>query len=72
MAKKHSLNLEFNEEAYGILEELSSSLGKSKAETLRQALILRHFVEKQKQEGNALGIIRDNRVEKEIILGYWG
>lgn len=62
------MTIELNDNAYQMLEELQHKTGKSKAELLRQGLILRDYAERQKEEGKALGVIRNGEVEQEIIL----
>jgi len=60
--------IELNDKAYQMLEALQQKTGKSKAELLRQGLILRDYAERQREEGKILGIIKDGEVEQEIIL----
>ena len=42
------MTIELNDKAYQMLEELQHKTGKSKAELLRQGLILRDYAERQR------------------------
>ena len=68
MEKEHRLNLELNDEAFKLLTKIAESTGKSKTEVLRQALVLRAYLQEQKEQGKSLAVTRDNQIEKEIIL----
>ncbi len=62
------LNVEFSGRASEILEELATKYGKSKAEMLRIALALLMAAEKAEENGGALAIAKDGKVEKELVL----
>lgn len=62
------LTLELNEEAYTLLEEMRRNTGKTKAELIRQGIVLRHFAEEQRHNGRSLCISNGGSIEKEILL----
>ena len=63
------LTVEFNDELDKILEDLKAKTGKSRAEILRQGIILRDYYERQKREGKKITITnKDDKIEKEIVL----
>jgi len=52
-----SLNLNLNKKAWDILTRLSKTTGKSKAEILRNALMLVNLAEKEKKKKHTLAFI---------------
>jgi len=64
---KAKLNIQFNARQNQVLEEISDDLSMTKAGVLKAALALYEIVLREKRQGNALGIIRNDKVIKEII-----
>ena len=52
-----SLNLNLNDEAWKILEELSQKSGKPKAEIIRNALMLIYLAHEEQEKNHYLGIV---------------
>lgn len=63
----HKLNVQFNEKQNKALEEMADDLGTSKAAVLKTALSLLQLAIKEKREGNALGVVKGEKVIKEIV-----
>ncbi len=61
------LNVQFNERQTKALEEMAAELGTTKAGVLKAALALLELALRERREGNALGVVRGDRVVKEII-----
>ena len=61
------LNVEFTDQQRKLLDEMAEDLGTTKAGVLRTALALLQVAVREKKEGNQVGIIRDNKVLKEIV-----
>ena len=66
--RMHRLTLEMNDEAYALLEDLRKQTGKTRAELIRQGIVLRHFAQNVKQEGKALCVANGGGIEKEVLL----
>lgn len=64
----HRMTIEFNDQAYNLLGDLSGMTGKTKVDLLRQGLILRHYFEVQNQEGNSIALVNGGKIKQEIIL----
>ena len=62
------LTVEFNGKVEAILERLKKETGKSRAEILRQGLILRDYFQKQSKNGKHISVTSGNKIEKEVIL----
>jgi hypothetical protein len=65
MANK--LNVQFNDRQNKSLEEMAEELGTTKAGVLKTALALLEVALREKREGNSLGVIKGEKVMKEII-----
>lgn len=61
------LHIQFNERQSKVLEEMAAELGTTKAGVLKSALALLELALRERREGNALGVVRGDRVVKEII-----
>ena len=68
MTKKKRLNLELSPEAYELLQKLAEASGKNKAEVLRTGLALYGIAEEEKTKGRRLGVVKDEKVVKEIVV----
>lgn len=65
MANK--LNVQFNDRQSKRLEDLAAEMGTTKAGVLKTALVLLEVALREKKEGNSLGVIKGDKVMKEII-----
>ncbi len=65
MASK--LNVQFNDRQTKRLESMADELGTTKAGVLKTALSLLEVALREKKEGNSLGVIKGEKVVKEII-----
>ena len=65
MANK--LNVQFNDRQNKSLEDMAEELGTTKAGVLKTALALLEVALREKRGGNALGVIKGEKVVKEII-----
>jgi hypothetical protein len=63
----HKLNVQFNDRQSKSLEDMAEELGTTKAGVLKTALALLEVALREKKDGNALGIIKGEKVVKEII-----
>ena len=61
------LNVQFNEKQGKALEEMAEELGTTKAAVLKTALSLLQLALREKREGNALGVVKGDKVVKEIV-----
>lgn len=61
------LNVQFNEKQKKVLEELASDLGTTKTGVLKTGLSLLQIALRERKLGNQLGVVRDDKVVKEII-----
>jgi hypothetical protein len=64
---KKRLNLEFSAAASDLLEQLAASSDRSKTEVLRTGLALYGIAFEESRKGNALGIVKEGTVLKEIV-----
>jgi len=65
----YRINVTLNDEGEKLIEKLAKKTKKSKAELVRQGIILRDYYEKQKEKGKQICVAdKDDKVEKEIIL----
>ncbi|NDJ18680.1 hypothetical protein [Myxacorys almedinensis] len=62
------LNLDLSEEAYSLLQELAEAEDKNMAEVLRTGLALYGIAHEERQRGRSLGVVKDDRVIKEIVI----
>ena len=65
MASK--LNVQFNDRQNKSLEGMAEELGTTKAGVLKTALALLEVALREKRDGNSLGVIKGEKVVKEII-----
>jgi len=65
MASK--LNVQFNDRQNKRLEDMAEELGSTKAGVLKTALVLLEIALREKREGYSLGVIKGEKVIKEII-----
>jgi hypothetical protein len=65
MANK--LNVQFNERQQKALEDMAEELGTTKAGVLKTALALLEVAIRERREGNALGVVKGDKVLEEII-----
>ena len=61
------LHVQFNERQSKTLEDMAAELGTTRAGVLKSALALLELALRERREGNALGVVRGDRVVKEII-----
>lgn len=61
------LNVQFNEKQGKALEDMADELGTTKAAVLKTALSLLQLALREKKEGNALGVVKGDKVVKEIV-----
>lgn len=65
----YRINVTVNNEGEELIEKLAKKTNKSKAELIRQGIILRDYYEKQKEKGKHICVAtKDDKVEKEILL----
>lgn len=67
-APKKRLNLDLTPDAYEELQRLAEESGKNMADILRAGLKLYTVAQDGSKEGHSLGIIKDNKVLKEILI----
>jgi hypothetical protein len=65
MASK--LNVQFNDRQAQSLEQMAQEMGTTKAGVLKTALTLLEVAIRERKEGNALGVVKGEKVLKEII-----
>ena len=61
------LNVQFNDRQAKALEEMAEEMGTTKAGVLKTALTLLEVAIRERKEGNALGVVKGDKVVKEII-----
>jgi hypothetical protein len=61
------LNVQFTDRQRKMLDEMAEDLGTTKAGVLKTALSLLQVAVREKKDGNQLGVVRDNKVVKEIV-----
>ena len=61
------LNVQFSEMQKKSLEQMAEELSTTKAGVLKAALSLMEVTLRERRGGNRIGVIRDNKVVKEII-----
>lgn len=65
----YRINVTLNDEGEKIIERLVKKTKRSRADIVRQGIILRDYYEKQKEKGKHICVAtKDDKVEKEIIL----
>jgi hypothetical protein len=61
------LNIHFTDKQKELLDELAVDLGTTKAGVLKKGMSLLQVAVREKRSGNQLGVVRDDKVVKEII-----
>jgi hypothetical protein len=61
------LNVQFNDKQGKALEDMADELGTTKAAVLKTALSLLQLALREKKEGNSLGVVKGDKVVKEIV-----
>lgn len=62
------MTVAFNDKASAMLGRLQKSTGKSKVEILRTALTLLDYAEEKKGCGEALALVKENKIRQEILI----
>ena len=62
------LNVDFNDQAYEVLEDLRNRTGRTKAELLRTALALLKIAYDEQEQGRALASVQGEDIRREYIL----
>lgn len=64
-----SMNLKLNEKAWKILDELSKKSGKTKAEILRNALVLMDMVQEQEEKDQIMAFVdkKNDKVTTKVL-----
>jgi len=65
--KRKRLNLDLTPEAYELLERLAKDSGKNMTDVLRTGLALYGIAQDEAKKGRSLGIVKDDKVIKEIL-----
>ncbi len=65
MASK--FNVQFSDRQNQTLNDMAEEMGTTKAGVLKTALVLLEVALRERKEGNGLGVIRGEKVVKEII-----
>jgi hypothetical protein len=61
------LNVQFNDRQAKRLEDMAEEMGTTRAGVLKTALALLDVAIRERKEGNALGVVKGDKVVKEII-----
>ena len=61
------LNVQFSDRQNKTLEDMADEMGTTKAGVLKTALALLEVALRERKEGNALGVVKGDKVVKEII-----
>jgi len=61
------LNIQFNDRQKKALDEMADDLGTTKAGVLKTALSLLEVALREKKLGNQIGVVKDDKVVKEIV-----
>lgn len=61
------LNVQFNDMQQEALTEMAHELGTTKAGVLKTALSLLEVALREKKQGNRIGVVKDEKVVKEIV-----
>ena len=61
------LNVQFNDRQNKSLEDMADEMGTTKAGVLKTALALLEVALRERKEGHALGVVKGDKVVKEII-----
>ena len=63
----NKLNVQFNDRQSKTLEDMADEMGTTKAGVLKTALALLEVAIRERKEGNSLGVVKGDKVIKEII-----
>jgi hypothetical protein len=63
----NKLNVQFSDRQAKTLEQMAEEMDTTKAGVLKTALALLEVAIRERREGNALGVVRGDKVVKEII-----
>lgn len=66
--QKKRLNLDLTPDAYEELQKLADESGKNMADILRAGLRLYSIIQEEHRDGHKVGIVKDNKVLKEILI----
>ena len=61
------LNVQFNDRQSKSLEHMADEMGTTKAGVLKTALALLEVALRERKEGNAIGVVKGDKVVKEIV-----
>lgn len=61
------LNVQFNDKQKKSLEQMAAELGTTQAGVLKTALSLLEVAIREKHEGNRIGVVKGEKVVKEIV-----
>jgi hypothetical protein len=64
----NKLNVQFNDRQSESLEEMAEEMGTTKAGVIKTAMVLLKVALRERKEGNSLGVIKGDKVVKEIVL----
>ncbi len=63
----NELNVQFNAWQARAIEDMADEMGTTKAGVLKTALALLEVAIRENKEGNSLGVVKGDKVVKEII-----
>jgi hypothetical protein len=63
----NELNVQFNARQARAIEDMADEMGTTKAGVLKTALALLEVAIRERREGNSLGVVKGDKVVKEII-----
>jgi hypothetical protein len=61
------LNVQFNDRQSKSLENMAEEMGTTRAGVLKTALALLEVAIRERKEGNAIGVVKGDKVVKEIV-----
>jgi hypothetical protein len=67
MIMANKLNVQFTARQSELLEQMAEEMGTTKGGVVKTALVLLQLAIREQKEGNALGVIRGEKVLKEIV-----
>lgn len=67
MPRSIRLSLDVSPELNNILDEMAEKTCSSKSDILRKSIALMEVAVQEKEKGNHIGIVKDQKVIKEII-----
>jgi predicted transcriptional regulator len=65
---KTKVTVEMNGNLSSVLDELTERQGATKAAVIRRALTLMKLIEEQEAEGYKLGLSKNGKLEREILI----